>query len=290
MRTAIIVNPAAGRNRSAKLWPDLAKILQNRAYSFESYFTAGQGDATRLAEDLSGRVERIVVVGGDGTVHEVVQGIVERKVELAVIPTGTGNDFVRSLGIAKDPVKALDLLFQGRAKKIDVGRVNNRYFVNVAGLGFDAAVVHAVNTSYKYISGTATYLLALLKTLITYQNANLKVRVGDKTLNSSSLLVAVGNGSWYGGGMKIVPDAILDDGQLDICIVGNITKPEILWSLPKIFNGSHVTHPKVTMLKGQEINIEAETPMVIQADGEIIGHAPAGIRVLPQALTVLVPN
>lgn len=289
MKTAIIINPAAGRGKSGKLWPKLEKVLLAHEYPYEAFFTAGQSDGTKLAQKLHDKVERIVVVGGDGTIHEVVQSIVNSKAELAIIPTGTGNDFVRALGIPKEPLKALDLLFYGKGKKIDVGEVNGRYFVNVAGVGFDAIVVNAVNTKFRHVRGTMAYLLALFKTLATYQNVKVKVKVGNRTFTTNSLLVAVGNGYCYGGGMKIVPGAILDDGLLNLCLVGDVTKGEILRTLPKIFSGGHVTHPKVVMLKGPEICIEAETPLVIQADGEIIGHAPAIMRAVPQALTVLAP-
>jgi len=289
VKTAIIINPVAGRGKTDKLWPKLERVLCQRNYAYQAFFTKGPKDGINLANALQSKVERLVVVGGDGIIHEVVQGIVNREVELAIIPTGTGNDFVRSLGIPQEPLAALELLFEGRIRKVDVGEVNGSYFINVAGVGFDAVVVNEVNTNFKFVSGTMAYLLALFKTLATYQKAKVKVSVGKQTFKTDSLLVAVGNGQCYGGGMKIVPGAILDDGLLNLCIVGDVTKGEILRTLPKIFSGGHVAHPKVVMLKGEEISIEAQPPLVIQADGEIIGYAPAKIRVLPQALKVRVP-
>ena len=290
MKTAFIVNPVAGRGRTDKIWPRLEKVLQERGIAHKAYFTNYKGEATELAKALCEQVDRIVVAGGDGTLHEVVQSIAYQNVQLAILPTGTGNDLVRSLGIPRNPFKALELLFQGDSKKIDVGEVNGRYFINVAGVGFDAEVTHAVNMNYKHIKGSGAYLLALVQLLASYRNVPVKVTVGESQFITNALAVAVGNGSYYGGGMKIVPGAILDDGFFHICLVGDVTKLEIIRTLPKIFSGRHVAHPKVVVLKGKEIHIEAGGTMVLQADGEIIGQAPAVFRVRKKALEILVPK
>lgn len=290
MRTSFIVNPAAGRGKTARIWPLLADILTKRDFPHEVYFTSGPGEATSLARDLSTVSDLLVVAGGDGTIHEAVQGLALQAKPLVILPTGTGNDLARTMGIPRNPQQALESIFAGHIKKIDLGLVNGRYFINVAGVGFDAEVALAVNTKYSHIPGTGAYLLALLQQLANYRNVPVRLEVDGLVYEQKALLVAVGNGCYLGGGMKIVPQAKIDDGYFHVCLVGDVTKMETLQTLPKIFNGRHIDHPKVQVLKGQAIKIDSRDRMVLHADGEIIGHAPAEFTLLPQVLPLLVPG
>lgn len=291
MKTAFIINPAAGRGKTQRTWLSIKRLLPP-GMMYEEYYTHGPGHASQLAKKLEQNgIECIVVVAGDGTLHEVVNGLVTGKTILGLIPTGTGNDFCRSLGIPIKPETAVRILWDGRIKRLDLGCVNDKFFINVAGVGFDAHVAREVNVNFKWLSGTAAYLAAVFKLLFTYQNLPLKVLLDDNiNLNIRSFLLAVGNARYYGGGMCIVPSAVLDDGYFHICVAGDVDRLSILSNLPKIFKGKHIEHPLVTEYKAKKVNLSSDIPVVIHADGEIVGYLPATLTLLPGRLKFLVPG
>ncbi|MDI3541046.1 MAG: hypothetical protein PWP66_584 [Thermosediminibacterales bacterium] len=210
----------------------------------ESYFTKAPGHASSLAKALEIKgFQKIIVMGGDGTLHEVVNGLDTENIVLSIIPAGTGNDFCRLLGIPLNPQIAAKTLFEGEVTCLDIGRVNDRFFVNVAGVGFDAQVAEEVNNNVKWLTGTAAYLFALFKLLISYRNIPLKI-ILDKNvvLDIKSFLLAVGNAQYYGGRMRIVPSAVIDDGFFHVCVAGDVNRLEVLTTLPKIFSGKHLEY------------------------------------------------
>lgn len=233
----------------------------------------------------------VIAVGGDGTVHEVANGLIKTgsPAVLGVVPFGTGSDFARALGLPRDPVAAARALITARPRRIDVGEVNGRYFLTISGVGFDGEVAQQVNAWPKVFGGTLMYILGILTNLVTYSPVDVEI-VLDGTLQRERLfLIAVGNTAWNAGGMWLVPAARPDDGVFDVVIAGPLTKFETLLVLPKVFSGRHLGHPKIRQAQARTIQITGSRPLAIQADGESIGHLPATYTVRPAALSVLAP-
>lgn len=290
MRVCFVVNPVAGRGRGLATWRKIETLCCRRA-DVEVRFTRGKDDARiRAREAAVAGFDRVVAVGGDGTVSEVVNGLVGTGASLGVIPAGTGNDFIRSAGIPADPSDAAATAFVGRETALDVATANGRYFINVGGVGLDAEVVRDVSRIPGYFGGTIAYLLGVFKNFVTYTPAPVEIIADGQIFERKALLVAVGNGLFYGGGMKVLPAARLDDGLLDVCIAGNMSRPEILRALPRLYRGTHLGLPKVEMLRAREVTITSHRPLSIQVDGEIVGHVPVTFRVEPGALKVVVPE
>jgi YegS/Rv2252/BmrU family lipid kinase len=240
-------------------------------------------------------------VGGDGTLNEVINGLVvdgraDPDVKLGLIPGGTGSDFGRGIGLPRDPLEAALHLLKATPCWFDVGqitcklgeRTNTRYFINVAGLGFDGAVCDRVNRSSKALGGTIPYFSSLLVTLFAYRNKHvhwtLDGQSRDEVLNS----VIVANARYFGGGMYISPNSKTDDGLFHVITLGDWGKPEFLVAVPRVYNGTHLTHHKVKEYVGREVTVEADGRMFLQAEGDLFGEAPAAFKLLPHALQVLV--
>lgn len=295
-RCFIIVNPAAGRGRARQAWETTIRpMLQSGGLAFDEVYEDRPGAAVPLAERATRDGYGIVAaVGGDGTVHEVLNGILTPAVAvrpaLAVIPGGTGNDFARGVGIPRDRSTAARLLLDGgRRRRVDVGRVNDRFYGTISGVGFDAEVAAEVNRWPKWVGGTIVYSAGILKKLITYRCAPSRVTIDGETLEFPMFLVAVANTSWYAGGMCMAPHARPDDGRLEVILARDLTILEALGVLPKVFSGEHLKHPKVSRYEGVEIRVESDRPLAIHADGETVGRVPAIFRAQPQALEVIVP-
>lgn len=296
-RCFIIVNPAAGRGRARRAWETAIRpMLQTSGLPFTEVYEERPGAAVPLAEQATrDGYEIVAAVGGDGTVHEILNGIlspaVERRPALAVIPGGTGNDFARGVGVPKDMMAAARLLVDGgRRRRIDVGRVNDRYYGTISGVGFDAEVAAEVNRWPKWVAGTIVYTAGILKKLITYRCAPSRITIDGEVLEFPMFLLAAANTCWYAGGMYMAPHARPDDGRLEVILARDLTKIETLGVLPKVFSGDHLKHPKVSHRDGVEIRVESDVPLAIHADGETVGRVPAVFQALPQALEVIVPS
>ncbi len=294
-RHFVIVNPAAGRGRGRRWWENIVKPM---LLAGGVTFTEVIEERPQHAEPLAERATRegfdvIVAVGGDGTVHEVLNGIlgptVERRPALALIPGGTGNDFARGVGVPKDVTAAARLLFDGARRRVDVGRVNDRYYGTISGVGFDAEVAAEVNRWPKWVAGTVVYTAGILKKLVTYRCALTRITIDGDTRELPMFLIAAANTSWYAGGMYMAPHARPDDGVLEVILARDLTKLETLGILPKVFSGEHLKHPKVSHQAAREIRVESDVPLAIHADGEMVGRVPAVFRAVPQALEVVVP-
>ena len=297
----VIVNPVAGASSTRRKWPIISRLLERIGLPFDFEYTEGVGHAIELARLAASNGYRyLVAVGGDGTVNEVANGILNSTnpttTALGIVSTGTGSDFVRSVGISRDYAAACSVLTSSRRLSIDVGVVNyrrqgqtlERFFINAAGVGFDAAVCKETERFPKYFGGTVPYIAGLVRTLFIYKNKPVAIRVGDEVENYRVLNVAVANGGYLGGGMHIAPDAELCDNLLDLAIVGDMGKLEVLKELPTVYKGTHVNHPKVTMKEGTDITIESPEPVLVYADGELLGECPASFRVVPGALSIVV--
>jgi diacylglycerol kinase (ATP) len=305
MKTAmrVIVNPAAANGAVGKRWPQMRDILQAEGGQFDASLTEGPNHATELArEALSTGYRTIVAVGGDGTLNEVVNGLViegtvDPTVNLGIIPGGTGSDSVRTLGIPHDYRAACHRLLHGQPDCIDLGWITcvsegqetQRYFLNVAGLGFDGEIVERVNRSSKALGGTLPFLSSLCVKLLTYQNKTVEVTFDvQQCLQQKANSVLVCNGRYVAGSMHIAPHAALDDGLFDVVIIGDTNKLEVMANVPRIYRGTHLSHPKVDEYHAKEVQVKAQERMFLQADGELIGEAPATFQIIPQALHILV--
>jgi len=307
METKLIVNPVAGGGAVGRRWPRIRRLLQREGLKFDASLTEGVGHATELAHQAStAGYQTVVALGGDGTVNEVINGLLAEgegsadprvRVTLGIIPGEKGNDLARTLGIPFDYAAACRKLLQGRAVPLDLGRVTyarpdgegRRYFINVAGLGFDGEVVRRVTPRLRGLhSPTLRYLGGLLITLVTYGNREMGITIDGEELRRRAFSLVICNGRYFGGGMQIAPEALPDDGLFDVILIGDLTKGEILANLPRVYRGTHLSHPKVGLYRAREIEVKAREPTLIQADGELLGETPAHFELIPGAIKVLI--
>ncbi|MFC1930800.1 diacylglycerol/lipid kinase family protein [Chloroflexota bacterium] len=297
----LIVNPMAGARRTAKKWPQIMALLKSIGLDFQHDWTEAPGHARELAQTAVKKGSELVVsVGGDGTVNEVANGLYDSgntaDVMLGIISTGTGCDYIRTVGIPRACQEACQCLASPRKLAVDVGLVEyisngqtmKRLFVNFAGLGFDTEIVRATTQRFKALSSKPSYLLGLLTTLLSYRNKKISLIVDGEKIEKKVCTVLINNGRYGGGGMFTAPEAELTDGLLDTLIIGDLSKLDLLWSLPRVYRGTHLTHPKVTLKKAKEIEINSAEPLFLQADGELLGELPARFRVLPATLNLAV--
>ena len=238
-------------------------------------------------------------MGGDGSVNEVANGLAGRDgVEVAVIPRGTGWDFARSLGIPRRLEDAIAVARDGQARPIDLGRAHYRpwaggdavmWFANVASAGMSGAIAQRANRTSKAFGGKASYVWATFAVFARWANTEIEVSVDGETRRSRMHDVIVANGPFIGGGMKICPDAQLDDGLFDVLLIGDLTKRDLLLTLPKTFRGAHLPHPKAEELRGRHVRVDAPEPLPVELDGEQPGTTPVRFEVVPSALRVRVP-
>jgi YegS/Rv2252/BmrU family lipid kinase len=297
----VIVNPVAGAYSTRRKWPIISRLLSAVGLTFDFEYTEGVGHAIELARlAASDGYRYLVAVGGDGTVNEVANGILHSTnaatTALGIVSTGTGSDFIRSVGISRDYAAACSTLTSSRRLPIDVGVVEyqkngqtlERFFINAAGVGFDAAVVRETERLPKFFGGTLPYVGGMLRTIFSYRNKPVVVRVGDEVESHRVLNVVVANGGYVGGGMHIAPQAELGDNLLDVIVIGDMGKLEILKEFPKVYKGTHISLPKVSMKKGTQVTIESSEEVLVYADGELLGECPATFRVVPGALSLVV--
>jgi diacylglycerol kinase (ATP) len=286
-----IVNPAAGRGRTRKLLDDLATAAAGAGVDVE--VSPAPDAPARIAKEAAAIGHDLVACGGDGVVSEVAAIAADTGRRLAIVPTGAGNDFARALGYdTRQPLSAFSVLSNGVDRTVDLGRVNGRWYTTVTASGFDAEANRWANTVQR-LSGTALYVTAVVRTLATYSPYPFRVTVDGETHEFRAWLVAVGNGPAYAGGMRITPQARMDDGLLDVTVVGALGKPAFLLSFPRVFKGTHVTHPAVSTFRAQHVELESldsGAPMDVYADGERVGPLPATMHAVRAALVVRVPR
>ena len=299
----IIANPNSGSGATEEEWGYINNILSQKGISFRSEFTQRPFQAAEITQKaLAKGYRHIIIAGGDGTYNEVINGIFQQKevstkaVTLAILPMGTGNDWVRTMKIPNDWEEAISLIENGKPSLQDVGCVNyfenevprERYFINVTGLGFDAFIAKNYLSTKKL--GAISYFTALLKGLVKYQNIEVAFQVEGKERKEKIFTLAVALGQFFGAGMKIAPQAQTNDGLFDITLIKDIGKMGVVGQLANIYNGTFVKHPKVETFQCQQIRITSNEPAHLQMDGELIGHTPADFRIIPQSVHVLVPS
>ncbi len=309
----VVVNPTAAYGKTSMRWAAIQDAMRGQGLEFTAALTERRGHAAELARQAAADGFRLIVaVGGEGTLFEIANGLlavtgrVDESVALGILPSGTGSDFARTVGIPRDAVAAVARLVGDKTITMDLGYLEcrrlpppgqapdpdappvKRYFMNVAGLGFDGEVIERVERGSKAIGGTIPYLTNLFASLLAYRNKNVTISYDGRTLAGRFNSVVCANGAYFGGGMFIAPKARLDDGVFDLVLLGDFTKPEIVANLPSLYKGTHLSHPKVTLLHAKEVRVESRERALVQADGELVGMGPAIFRVIPQALRVKV--
>ncbi len=284
----ILVNPMAGRGRGRRALETIRAFAAQQTGDWRVWTTEASGHATELARNALGEgAEIVAAAGGDGTVHEVLGGVLGSSAALAVLPVGTGNDLARMLPFGNDLPRALAALAAGSASPVDVGIANGRPFLNVAGCGFDARVAHRINHGLRFLSGTPAYLAAILAELATYRAASLRIETDSGTIETRAMLCAVANSRSYGGGLQIAPSAELADGLLDLAVIHEIGKLDFVRTLPKAFSGRHTSHPKYQTLRVCSATVVSDPPLPVLVDGELAGTTPLHIEIRPAAIRLV---
>ena len=301
-RTIFLVNPASDNGATGKRWPELAHRAEGLGLAGETLFSERPGHLIELAERAAREgAELVVAVGGDGTLSETVTGLVRAggSTELAMIPIGTGMDFVRTYGIPVRFEDAVRTARDGRPRTIDVGRVTyrtwdgseaQRYVANVGSVGMSAAVAQRANAMTKVAGGRATFFYALVRVFLEWKNTLVTVELDDGERREGRMHdVIVANGQYHGGAMWLAPEARPDDGLFDVVLIGDITKRDFVTTAPKIYRGTYLSHPKVELLRTRAVAVDAPERLPIELDGEQVGTTPVRFEIVPGALRVRVP-
>lgn len=283
-----IVNPVAGRNNGKKAIAFINQVMGNRGLNYNIIVTEKPGDAKLLAEEAAlTSVDVIVAVGGDGTVNEVFNGMINSNKILGIVPAGTGNDLARALHLPLSMDKAVEFIISENYLNVDVGKLNGQLFLNIASIGLDAVIAEEANKIKRFISSKYSYVLALLKGLIIFKSKKIKIRIDEIEIEKDVMLVAICNAICYGGGMKIAPNAKVNDGLFDICIVNKMSKLKLLYLFPTIFKGEHIKFKEVEIFRGQFVEIKSEENLSINVDGEVINHNPIEFKIINEAIKVI---
>jgi diacylglycerol kinase (ATP) len=297
----VIINPESANGSTGRNWPRHEPLLRSILPPFEAWQTTYPGHARELARKAAEKgFDVIAVHGGDGTVNEVVNGLLDSPhppCTLALLPNGTGADLVRTLKIPHSLTKAAEKTLESNVQTVDIGqafltdlqgRPTHRYFLNVADVGFGGDLVQYVNGRTKILGGKITFLQGLLATLFRYANKNVRLTLDEgqpMDLRASSIVVA--NGQYFGGGMWVAPGADMRDGRFEIVVIGEVSRWEIVTNTSRLYRGTISEHPKVTTAAARTIQLDSEEEVLIDMDGELVGRLPARFEILPQKLSVI---
>ena len=288
-RFALMVNPAAARGRALEALPKVHAALDGLGASHRTVTTRSIDHAYEEAGRAARERETVVALGGDGLLRPLAGALKGSDSALALIPCGRGNDLARVLGVPRDPAEAARMAVEGEERLLDVANVEGTPFMGIASFGFDSDCNRIANEA-KLVSGSAVYVYSALRALAAWKPASFTVTVDGDRHEMTGYSVAVGNSKAYGGGMFILPQAELDDGMLDVMMVKESPKLRFLRELPKVFKGAHGDSEHVEFLRGEEIEVSADRPFAIYADGDPIGATPAIMRVERRCLRVIAPS
>jgi YegS/Rv2252/BmrU family lipid kinase len=299
----IIVNPNAGNGKGKKDWEKISILLNKKALSFDVKFTERKGHAIHFTiEGIAAGYRKIITVGGDGTLNEVVNGVFlsgvcpTTEISLALIPVGTGNDWGRMFGIPLNYERDIDIIVENKQLLHDVGLISyydgpekkERYFINIAGLGFESVVVKRTNQQKDLgHSGKLIYFYNLLLSLISYKNTRAEIIIDNEKIRANVFSLNVGNGRYCGGGMRQTPRAVPDDGLLDVTIINGMGKFEIIRNLKILYDGTILRHPKIEGYKCKNIKVSSDSVMYAEADGESLGQTPAEFNIIPAGIKIV---
>ncbi len=289
----IIENPRAGRGRHIDVLADVRARLEARSIDAAYIISTSADHAEVVAIEAAQSGRTIIACGGDGHVGRLAGVAARQAVPFGIIPTGAGNDFAAEFDLSVSRLDTVvDTLIGGRIRSVDMGNVGQYLFCGVAGCGFSSEANKWANDQ-RWLSGTALYVASVLNTLVTYRPRPIRLTVDGETIETAAWLVAIANGRALGGGMRIAPDAVIDDGLLDVVIVGPVSRLEFLYTFPKVFKGTHVNHPQITLCRGACVDIEQPDqapPLSIFADGEHAGELPNRFEARAKCLQLLTPE
>ena len=289
LKHKIIVNPAAGNGKPLRKLDELEHYLGKAGFDYALEYTRAPLDAVGLAQhDAHKGFDVVVAFGGDGTINEIANGLIGTDTILGVIPCGSGNDFARSLHIPRSMKAAVDVLKSHQTKLIDLGILNRRYFVNGLGIGFDAFVNYQ-STMITRLKGQIKYISSIITSLFRYEALDMEIRYNGTIQQGKTFLVAVGNGFSIGGGFRLTPDAVLDDGSFDVCRVEDVGLGTILRHFPKLVNGRIGRVNQVQIGRSPDLRVSSDNPMPIHMDGEVFSMSAreATIELAPEKLRVI---
>ncbi|MGE5281891.1 MAG: diacylglycerol/lipid kinase family protein [Chloroflexota bacterium] len=288
MPLTLLVNPHSAGGKTLKLLPRVEHELDARRIPFRVERTKGLEDGVARALRAVEANEVPVVFSGDGLIGAVGGAMAGSETPLGIVPGGRGNDLARVLGIPDDPVAAVAVLAAGEERRIDVGEVNDKRFLGIVSVGFDSECNRRAN-EVRWLQGNFAYTYSTVRTLIGWRPARFTIRVDEEFERFSGYFASVANNKAYGGGMFIAPNAELDDGEFDIVTIREHSRLRFLANLPKVFKGTHVDEDEVQVFRAPHLELTASRPFPVYADGEHLTELPAQIRMLPRALSVLVP-
>jgi diacylglycerol kinase (ATP) len=287
-KIALLVNPTSGKGRAARIAGPVAIRLRAGGAEVTEIVGADAADAEDQARKaVADGIDALVALGGDGIVHTAIQAVADTGVPLGIVGAGTGNDLARELHIPGDPTAAADLVLSATPRRIDGVRSDGRWFGGVLGSGFDSMVNERANTM-SWPKGKSRYNLAILAELRVFKPLPFRLTLDGEVWETEAMLVAVGNGTSYGAGMRVCPDAILDDGLLDVTVLGPVSKLTFIRTFPNVYKGTHVRRSEVTVRRAREVRLESPG-VVAYADGERFAPLPITCTCVPGALTVLAP-
>jgi YegS/Rv2252/BmrU family lipid kinase len=303
-KIVFIVNPHAGNGATGSIWPIIEALAKDRLGPFESYMTKGPGDAEIFAQNAAAeKAELLVCVGGDGTLNEVVNGImmheksIRSNVTLGFIPNGTGCDFVRTVSIPQDIEQAVDLIVSGSVRNIDLGVLvfqdhqgldRCRFFHDITSFGLGGDVAQRVNRTTKALGPFVSFMWATLISVCLYGTRSIRILIdGNFEKEVSVWNVVVANGRYHGGGMCVAPDASVCDGLLHVTIIGDLTIPEVLINLPKLYNGRIYDIDNVIAMTCKKVAAISDDRVLLEVDGEQPGMLPVGVKIVPDALNII---
>ncbi|EEG76933.1 diacylglycerol/lipid kinase family protein [Dethiobacter alkaliphilus] len=285
-----IINPAASNGKARTAWDELQQYLHQQDIPYWFAISEDEDNLTALAKKAAETPGAVVAgVGGDGTMSLIATAIYGTDAVLGIIPAGTGNDFARTFSIPANPVQACRSLLDGNIVPLDLGRLNGKLFYNVVGAGLDAEVVADANRLFKKVSGSLGYMLALVKQLVFYRPHRFHITVDGKHTELDAWLVSVANAQYYGSGMRVAPEADPQDGYADVVIVGKLHRLQFMRLFPLVYQGKHVKHPAVQVLRGKQIAVKCAKPLHVHADGELIGKTPLKVEMCHHAISIKVP-
>lgn len=300
-RVVFLVNPASANGSTGRRWPELAHAAAAAGLAGDTLMSERAGHLGELARSAArSGATLLVVVGGDGSVNEVVNGIadLDDAPPIAIVPRGTGWDFVRTFRIPRDVTRAAHVALHGATREIDLGRVTYRawdgseatsVFANIASAGMSGAIAQRANETTKALGGKASYLLATFAVFSRWRATEMRLSVDDEIRGGTMIDVVVANGRYFGGGMMICPEAEPDDGLFDVCTIGDLTKADLVRTMPKTYRGTHLPHPKGELLRGRVVTVDGGVPVPVELDGEQPGTTPARFEIVPRALRLRVP-
>ena len=287
---ALVINPVAGQGRGASVGTHVAGYLNSRGIKYEIIIGRNgidQADSLQRFLDRNPDCSGVIAVGGDGLLHLALQKITPAQVPLAVIPAGTGNDFVRTLGWSIDDVDAiLEAVLSKKPSSVDLGLVDGEWFAAILSTGFDSIVNEKAN-AMSWPKGPMKYNAAIAIVLPRFKPHHYEIVLDDRTISTQAMLIAVSNGRSYGGGMLVCPQADVSDGYFDVMVLHPVSKLEFIKVFPRVFKGTHITHPAVEIVRSKSVKITADA--VAYADGERIGQLPVSAQCIPGALMTWLP-